>query len=146
LDALKDIFSKLLQSCNQVVVPGSLSNPGLATLNDFLFSLVDYLRPQKIKYLVEKEAWLKHIRPLAAWLHESIKGVQSTGITGTRSNVGIAFTRVLLKLEVRGGYQGDQSGGVDLSIQVLLLPYPILALSPSDPHLSSARSLSQIGL
>lgn len=99
-DALKDICTTLLLSANQSVVPGGLSNPGLATPNDVLLAFIDHLKPQKIRSPIEKEAWLKHVRPLAAWLREKVIGDQSTGIPGTRLNVGAANTRVLVKLEV----------------------------------------------
>ena len=36
--------------------------------------------------------------------------------------------------------------GVDTRIQVLLLPYPILGLSPSDPHMAFAESFTHIGI
>jgi hypothetical protein len=36
--------------------------------------------------------------------------------------------------------------GVDASIQVLLLPYPILGLSPSGPYMALAESLTEIGI
>jgi hypothetical protein len=65
-DTLKDVFRTLLLPANQSVVPGSLSNPGLATPNDLLLALIDHLKPQKIKSPIEREAWLKHVRPLAA--------------------------------------------------------------------------------
>jgi len=108
LNALKDTFSTLLLSANQSVVPGSLSNPGLATPNELLLALVDHLKPQKIKSPIEKEAWLKHVRPLAAWLREKVKEGQSTGIPGTRFNVGAVYTRVLVKIEVCKGYHNNQ--------------------------------------
>lgn len=100
LDALKNVCSRLLLSANQSVVPESLSNPGLATPNDLLLSLIDNLKPQKIKSPIEREAWLKHVRPLIAWLRDKVKEDQSSGIPGALSNVGIAYTRVLVKLEV----------------------------------------------
>ena len=110
LDALKDSFSTLLLSANQSVMPGSLSNPGMATPNDLLLALIDHLKPQNIRSLIERGAWLKHVRPLAAWLREKLKEGQSVGIPGTRFNVGAAYTRVLVKLEVCKGYQNNQKG------------------------------------
>jgi len=145
LDTLKDICTTLLLSANQSVVPGALSNPGLATPNDTLLTFVDHLKPQKIKSPIEREAWLKHIRPLAAWLRERVIGDQSTGIPGTRFNVGAANTRLLVKLEVCKVLQSNRKR-VDTCTQVLLLPYPILGLIPSDPHMALAESLIQIGL
>lgn len=104
LDALKDIFSTLLLSANQSVMRGGLSNPGRATPHDLLLTLIDHLQPQNIRTPIEKDAWLKHVRPLAAWLREKVKEDQSTGIPGTRLNIGAAYTRVLVKLEVSKGY------------------------------------------
>ena len=144
LDAIKDVCATLLLSANKSVMPGGLSNPGLTTPNDLLLAFIDHLKPHKIKSPIEREAWLKHVRPLAAWLREKVKGDQSTGIPGTRFNIGAANTRVLVKLEV---CKISQSNWKRLDcIQVLLLPYPILGLSPSDPYMAFAESLAQIGL
>jgi hypothetical protein len=145
LDALKDICTTLLLSSNQSVVPGGLSNPGLAAPNDLLLTFIDHLKPQKIKSPTEREAWLKHVRPLAVWLRERVIEDQSTGIPGTRINVGAANTRVLVKLEVCRNFQSNRTI-IDTCIQVLLLPYPILSLILSDPHMAFAESLTQIGL
>ena len=101
LDALKGVCTTLLLSENQSVVPGGLSSPGLVTPNDLLLAFIDHLKPQKIKSSIEKEAWLKYIRPLAVWLRDRVKEDQSTGIPGTRFNIGSANARVLVKLEVR---------------------------------------------
>jgi hypothetical protein len=81
LEALKDICSTLLLPANQSVVPGGLSDPGLATPNDLLLALIDHLKPQKVKSPIEKEAWLKHVRPLAAWLRERVKEESINGHT-----------------------------------------------------------------
>ena len=111
LDALKNIFNTLLLSANQSVMPGSLSNPGMATPNDLLLALINHLQPQNIRSPIEKEAWLKHVRPLAAWLREKVKEDQSAGMPGTRFNVGATYTRVLVKLEVCKGYYKNQKKG-----------------------------------
>ena len=100
LDAIKDICTTLLLPANKSVMPGGLSNPGSTTPNDLLLAFINHLKPQKIRSPIEREAWLKHVRPLAAWLREKVKADQSTGIPGTRFNVGTANTRLLVKLEV----------------------------------------------
>ena len=144
LDAIKNVCTTLLLSANKSVMPRGLSNPGLTTPNDLLLAFIDHLKPHKIKSPIERDAWLKHVRPLAAWLREKVKGDQSTGIPGTRFNIGAANTRVLVKLEV---CKISQSNPKSLDcIQVLLLPYPILGLSPSDPYMAFAEPLTQIGL